>query len=79
MIFGHSSHHPREFEFCNGKLVLYGCGDFVNDYEGISGHEEYDPDRANLYKVNLTKDEPVHMKVLTFHRRKFKLVADSIV
>jgi poly-gamma-glutamate capsule biosynthesis protein CapA/YwtB (metallophosphatase superfamily) len=24
-----------------GKLVLYGCGDCINDYEGITGHERY--------------------------------------
>ena len=25
--------------------MLYGCGDFINDYEGIGGNEEY---RGNL-------------------------------
>jgi hypothetical protein len=26
-----------------GKLILYGCGDFIDDYEGIGGYEQYDP------------------------------------
>ena len=37
VIHGHSSHHPRPIESYRGKLILYGCGDCVDDYEGISG------------------------------------------
>ena len=36
VIHGHSSHHVKAIEVYNGKLVLYGCGDFRNDYEGKS-------------------------------------------
>ncbi len=35
LIHGHSSHHVKAFEVYKGKLILYGCGDFLNDYEGI--------------------------------------------
>ena len=35
------------------QLVLYGCGDLVNDYEGISGDERYRPDLRLLYFVYL--------------------------
>ncbi|MBI2852375.1 MAG: CapA family protein [Chloroflexi bacterium] len=45
IIYGHSSHHVRGIEVYRGKLILYGCGDFLNDYEGISGHEDF---RGNL-------------------------------
>jgi poly-gamma-glutamate capsule biosynthesis protein CapA/YwtB (metallophosphatase superfamily) len=31
------------------KLVLYGCGDFLNDYEGIHGHERYRGELALMY------------------------------
>ncbi len=41
LVHGHSSHHPKGIEVYHEKLVLYGCGDFINDYEGIRGHEEY--------------------------------------
>ena len=34
-MHGHSSHHPRPIEVYRGKLILYGCGDLVDDYEGI--------------------------------------------
>ncbi|MFH8619450.1 CapA family protein [Streptomyces sp. NPDC017979] len=56
VVHGHSSHHPRPLEAYRGALVLYGCGDLVNDYEGISGHEEYRDDLRLLYLVSLAAD-----------------------
>jgi poly-gamma-glutamate synthesis protein (capsule biosynthesis protein) len=41
LVHGHSSHHPKGIEVHEGRLILYGCGDFINDYEGIRGHEEF--------------------------------------
>lgn len=35
LIYGHSSHHIRGIELYKGKLILYGCGDLINDYEQI--------------------------------------------
>lgn len=35
VVHGHSSHHVRPIELYRGKLILYGCGDFIDDYEGI--------------------------------------------
>ncbi|OAG36501.1 hypothetical protein AYO21_09308 [Fonsecaea monophora] len=32
LIHGHSSHHLQGVEIYNGKLIVYGCGDFVDDY-----------------------------------------------
>lgn len=49
IVHGHSSHHPRPIEVYRGKLVLYGCGDFIDDYEGISGYERYRDDLRLLY------------------------------
>lgn len=49
VIFGHSSHHPRPIEIYHDKPILYGCGDFINDYEGISGYEEYRGDLSLMY------------------------------
>lgn len=49
VIFGHSSHHPRPIEIYQNKLILYGCGDFINDYEGISGYENYRGDLTLMY------------------------------
>ncbi|MDR8394405.1 CapA family protein [Aliifodinibius sp. S!AR15-10] len=49
MIHGHSSHHPKGIEVYRDRLVLYGCGDLINDYEGIAGHEEYRGELSLLY------------------------------
>ncbi len=54
LIHGHSSHHPRPVEVYRGKLVLYGCGDAINDYEGISGYEEFRGDLRLLYFASLS-------------------------
>ncbi len=53
VIHGHSSHHPKAIEVYRGKIVLYGCGDLLNDYEGITGYENYSPDLALLYFVEI--------------------------
>lgn len=60
VIHGHSSHHPKAMEVYHGRPIFYGCGDFINDYEGISGHEHYRDDLALLY-------------FLTLHRRTGRL------
>lgn len=53
LVYGHSSHHPRPIEVYRGKLVLYGCGDLVDDYEGIGGHEAFRADLRLLYFATL--------------------------
>lgn len=49
IVHGHSSHHPKAIEVHAGKLVLYGCGDLINDYEGIAGEEHYRSDLRLMY------------------------------
>ena len=49
IVHGHSSHHVRPLEVYNGKLIVYGAGDFLNDYEGIEGNEFYRDDLALMY------------------------------
>ena len=39
LVHGHSSHHAKGAEVYRGKLILYGCGDLISDYEGISVRE----------------------------------------
>jgi poly-gamma-glutamate synthesis protein (capsule biosynthesis protein) len=43
LIHGHSSHHVRGIEVYRNKLILYGCDDFLKDYEGISGYPDIIP------------------------------------
>jgi len=47
LVWGHSSHHVKAIEVYRGRAILYGCGDFLNDYEGIVD------DRAQ-YRADLT-------------------------
>jgi poly-gamma-glutamate synthesis protein (capsule biosynthesis protein) len=49
VVHGHSSHHPRPVEVYRGGLILYGCGDFINDYEGIEGYEPYRDDLVLMH------------------------------
>lgn len=53
LVHGHSSHHPKTIEVYREKLVIYGCGDFLNDYEGIGGYEEFRGDLGLMYFVRV--------------------------
>lgn len=53
LVWGHSSHHVRGIEVYQDRLILYGCGDFLNDYEGIGGHEAFRGDLALMYLPTL--------------------------
>jgi poly-gamma-glutamate capsule biosynthesis protein CapA/YwtB (metallophosphatase superfamily) len=75
VIHGHSSHHPRPIEVYKDKLVLYGCGDFLNDYEGISGHEEYRGDLAIMYfpTLNAATGRLVALRMAPMRVRRMRL------
>ncbi len=60
VVHGHSSHHVRPIEAYRGRLVIYGCGDFIDDYEGISGYEAYRNDLVLAYLVTM---DPVRGEV----------------
>jgi len=49
IVYGHSSHHVKTAEIYCDRLVLYGCGDFLNDYEGIGGHKALRSDLTLMY------------------------------
>ena len=53
LVHCHSSHHPMGIEVHRGRLILHGCGDLINDYEGISGYEQYRGDLSLLYFANI--------------------------
>lgn len=74
IVHGHSSHHPRAIEVYRGKPVLYGCGDFINDYEGIGGHEQFRGDLSLMYFVDLAADgELSALRMVPLQRRRFRL------
>ncbi len=62
VVHGHSSHHAKAIEVYKNRLVLYGCGDFLNDYEGIAGYEEFRGDLALMYFADV---DPVDGRLCT--------------
>lgn len=74
ILHGHSSHHPRLVEVYRGKLLLYGCGDFLNDYEGIAGYEQYRSDLVLMYLPLLGGDgHLLEIRLVPFRTRRFRL------
>jgi poly-gamma-glutamate synthesis protein (capsule biosynthesis protein) len=71
LVHGHSSHHPKDIELYHDKLILYGCGDFINDYEGISSYEEF---RGNLVLMYLP-----HIEIATGRLLSLKMIPMRIV
>jgi poly-gamma-glutamate capsule biosynthesis protein CapA/YwtB (metallophosphatase superfamily) len=53
LVHGHSSHHVKGIEVHRGRLILYGCGDLITDYEGIPGKEAFRGDLGLLYFCEL--------------------------
>ncbi len=53
VVHGHSSHHVKAIEVYRDKPILYGCGDFLNDYEGIGGYETFRADLGLMYFATL--------------------------
>ena len=75
IIHGHSSHHAKAIEVYHKRLILYGCGDFLNDYEGIRGYDEYRGDLALMYFADI---EPktgnlAALEVIPLQIRNFQL------
>lgn len=77
VIHGHSSHHPRGMELYRGRPVLYGCGDFLNDYEGIGGHEIFRPELTLMVFCRLAQTSgelrafwltPMRIRRFSLHR-----------
>jgi poly-gamma-glutamate synthesis protein (capsule biosynthesis protein) len=75
IVHGHSSHHFKGIEVYKGRLVVYGCGDFVTDYEGIAGHEAYRPDLVLGYFVAVDRHsgELQGLDMVPFRSRRFRL------
>lgn len=75
IVHGHSSHHPLGIEVYRQRLILYGCGDLLNDYEGIGGYEQFHPDLGLIYLAVL---DPVdgrleQLELVAMRMRRFRL------
>ena len=75
VVHGHSSHHPMAIEVYHGQPIFYGCGDFLNDYEGISGYEEFRNDLTLMYlpTFDVRTGRLVRLEMTPLHIRNFRL------
>lgn len=75
IIHGHSSHHPLGIEVYRSKLILYGCGDFLNDYEGIQSHLSFRGDLAIMYfpTVDCETGNLVSLNLVPLQIKNFRL------
>ena len=62
------------------RLILYGCGDFLTDYEGISGYESFRDDLALMYFVELESGSGrlVSTRLVPMKMRRFRLENASV-
>ena len=74
-MHGHSSHHVKAIEVFKERLVLYGCGDFLTDYEGISGYEMFRGDLVLMYLIELNScsGELIAARLVPMRMRRFRL------
>jgi poly-gamma-glutamate synthesis protein (capsule biosynthesis protein) len=79
IVHGHSSHHPRAIEIYRSRLIFYGCGDFLNDYEGIRGFERYRDDLALMYFADVEPDAGMlqALKIVPLQIKRFQLLRPS--
>jgi len=84
IIHGHSSHHVKGIEVYKDKPIIYGCGDFINDYEGIGGYEDFRDDLTLMYFVSIdpSNGKLVHLQMTPMQIKHFKAnrasMADSL-
>ena len=79
IVHGHSSHHAKAIEVYRDRLILYGCGDFLNDYEGIRGYEDFRDDLALMYFADLdaASGALVSLEISPLQIRRFQLTQAS--
>jgi poly-gamma-glutamate synthesis protein (capsule biosynthesis protein) len=75
VVHGHSSHHVRPIQLYQGKLILFGAGDLINDYEGLAGFEYYRSDLALLYlaRIDPQTGSLLELRMIPMQIRKFRL------
>lgn len=76
VVHGHSAHHVKGIEVHGDRPIFYGCGDILNDYEGIAGlGEAFRDDLACLYFPELRRDGGglAGCRMTPLHLRRFRL------
>jgi len=73
VVHGHSSHHPRPIEVYRGRLILYGCGDTIDDYEGISTFEAFRHELRLLYFASIDSQSGSVLRMVPMRMRRMRL------
>lgn len=74
VVHGHSSHHPLGIEVYRGRAILHGCGDLLNDYEGIGPHGGLRSDLACTYRLDLDDGGTLRaLEIAPWRIRRFRL------
>ena len=72
LVHGHSSHHPRPIEIYRGKLIMYGCGDTIDDYEGISTYDSFRHELRLLHFASIDNSGSV-LRMVPVRMRRMRL------
>lgn len=80
VVHGHSSHHAKAIEVYRERPIFYGCGDLIDDYEGIAGHEPFRPELRLLYFpcLDARTGRLVRLDMVPLRRRRFRLSAATV-
>jgi len=80
IIHGHSSHHVKGIEVYREKPIIYGCGDFIDDYEGIGGFEQFRGDLGLMYFVSMdaATGRLTALRLVPTQIRKFRVTRATV-
>lgn len=75
LVYGHSSHHVKAVEVHRGRAILYGCGDFLNDYESIHAPKHFRDDLTMMYfpTLDMRSGELTMLEMVPLVIRNFRL------
>lgn len=75
VVHGHSSSHAKGIEIYRRKLILYGCGDLLNDFEGGGAHKYLRPELALMYFPTLDAEsgELLSLVMVPMRAQDFRL------
>lgn len=77
IVHGHSSHQPKQIALHHGRPIFFGCGDLINDYEGIRDYNRFGPRLVALYALTVDGTTVRDINILPFRLRRFRLEVAS--
>jgi poly-gamma-glutamate capsule biosynthesis protein CapA/YwtB (metallophosphatase superfamily) len=79
VVYGHSSHHAKAIEVYRERPILYGCGDFINDYEGILDRKHPRHDLPLMYfpTLDAANGALIALEMVPLSIRRFTLQRPS--